>query len=213
MRTTVASTDNAAVERNVSRSDMDKIHVIVAEINKLVSLYENLTTFSLVYEKSDELNAFAEVYPSLSVMFPKVEAVYPHLGAIDTLAEMTPRLLNLEILAEQVSFNTDIVKHDTIQIGNYKQELDAIYADIIPKYNTITSEYETIVLESLSVQEKFNFVSGMKSYIETSIVDLNNLLSQIIDVAPIGIQVASDKLEIKDYKDQVTAMYTSINPK
>lgn len=213
MRTTVASTDNAAVERNVSRSDMDKIHVIVAEINKLVSLYENLTTFSLVYEKSDELNAFAEVYPSLSVMFPKVEAVYPHLGAIDTLAEMTPRLLNLEILAEQVSFNADIVKHDTIQIGNYKQELDAIYADIIPKYNTITSEYETIVLESLSVQEKFNFVSGMKSYIETSIVDLNNLLSQIIDVAPIGIQVASDKLVIKDYKDQVTAMYTSIDPK
>ena len=117
MRTTVASTDNAAVERNVSRSDMDKIHVIVAEINKLVTLYENLATYQLVYEKSDELKSFADVYPSLSGMFPKVEAVYPHLGAIDTLSEMTPILLNLEILAEQVSFNTNIVKNDALFIS------------------------------------------------------------------------------------------------
>ena len=213
MKTTIASTNDAAVERNVSRSDMDKIHVIVAEINKLVTLYENLATYQLVYEKSDELKAFAEVYPSWSVMFPKVEAVYPHLGAIDTLSEMTPRLLNLEVLAEQVSFNTDIVKHDAIQVGNYKQELDVMYADIVPKYNTITSEYETIMQQSLSVTEKFNFVSGMKSYIETSIIDLNNLLSQIVDVAPIAAQVANDKVIIKEYKDQVISMYACINPR
>ena len=165
MRTTVASTGDAAVERNVTRSDMDKIHVIVAEINKLVTLYENLATFQLVYEKSDELNSFADVYPSLSGMFPKVEAVYPHLGAIDTLSEMTPRLLNLEILAEQVSFNTNIVKNDAIQVCNYKQELDVMYQDIVPKYNTITSEYETIMQQSVSVTEKFNFVSASRGLI------------------------------------------------
>ena len=196
MRSLIASTGNAAVERNVSRSDMDKIHVIMAEMPKLVEIFDNLARLSSLYDNTDNLTQLNDIYPDIAAIIPKVNAIYPKLSSIEYVEAHTEQLLGIEQIATTVSAYASNVELNANDVLTRTMIMDKQYLDIQTKYSAMVSYMDTVSATAIDIIERENLITTMYDYVLQSSTYINSVLDDIVGVETVATNIHNDKLAI-----------------
>lgn len=196
MRSLIASTGNAAVERNVSRSDMDKIHVIMAEMPKLVEIFGNLARLNSLYDNTDNLTQLNDIYPDIAAIIPKVNAIYPKLSSIEYVEAHTDQLLGLEQIATTVAAYASNVELNANDVLTRTTKMDTQYLDIQTKYGTMVSYMDTVSATAIDIIERENLITTMYDYVLQSSTYINSVLDDIVGVETVATNIHNDKLAI-----------------
>lgn len=196
MRSLIASTGNAAVERNVSRSDMDKIHVIMAEMPKLVEIFGNLARLNSLYDNTDNLTQLNDIYPDIAAIIPKVNAIYPKLSSIEYVEAHTDQLLGLEQIATTVAAYASNVELNANDVLTRTTKMDTQYLDIQTKYGAMVSYMDTVSATAIDIIERENLITTMYDYVLQSSTYINSVLDDIVGVETVATNIHNDKLAI-----------------
>ena len=196
MRSLIASTGNSAVERNVSRSDMDKIHVVMAEMPKLVEIFDNLARLNSLYDNTDNLTQLNDIYLDIAAIIPKVNAIYPRLSSIEYVEAHTEQLLGLEQIATTVAAYASNVELNANDVLTRTTRMDKQYLDIQTKYGAMVSYMDTVSATAIDIIERENLITTMYDYVLQSSTYINSVLDDIVGVETVATNIHNDKLAI-----------------